>query len=143
MSAIIENKWDINYIKKCAQHKTLHTLKNDAFELPGNKNIRNLFLKFELFSLDQANLRSDSSQKLLLRPKSSSPLPAETVLQHNPHHVIFIIFPILSYPIWRHATIMRYIKPYAKPSQSNLLSRYMQIIIPYWSNTLPIKYPSL
>ena len=83
MSAIIENKWDINYIKKCAQHKTLHTLKNDAFELPGNKNIRNLFLKFELFSLDQANLRSDSSQKLLLHPKSSSPLPTETVLQHN------------------------------------------------------------
>ena len=34
-------------------------------------------------------------------------------------------------------------KPYTKPSQSNIISRYIQIIMPHESNTLPIKKLSL
>ena len=52
----------------------------------------------------------------------------------------FIGFPILSYPIRAHTpTGIWYTKAYARSSQSNLLSRYIQIIILYGSNTLPSK----
>ena len=98
MSAIIENKWDINYIqtlsaqirqkvllkilekvfitKKCSQNKTSHNLKIDVFELQDNKNIGKLFSKYGLFFLDQANFSSDLSQTLILRdpiPRASLP----------------------------------------------------------------------
>ena len=58
--------------------------------------------------------------------------------------MFFIGFPIFSYPIWPHTTTsIGYTKPYAKPSQSHLLSRYMQIIIPYgYLNTL-ISLPAI
>ena len=62
-----------------------------------------------------------------------------TPLQHNPHHLFFISFPILSCPIQIHTTIIGYIKPYVKPGQSNFSSSYMQNIVHYWSNTLTIK----
>ena len=49
-------------------------------------------------------------------------------------------FPILSYPIWPHTTTsIGYTKPCAKPSKSNLWSSYIQMIITYGPNTLPIK----
>ena len=52
--------------------------------------------------------------------------------------MFFIGFTILSYPIQPHATInIGYTKTYGKPSQSNLLSSCLQIIIPYGSS-----YPS-
>ena len=38
--------------KKCTQYKASQTLKIDVFELIDNKNIRKLFSKYELFSLD-------------------------------------------------------------------------------------------
>ena len=58
--------------------------------------------------------------------------------------MLFITFPIFSYNIRTHTTTgIGYTKPYAKPSQSNLLSIYIQITITYESNTLPIKKPSL
>ena len=71
MSAIIQSKWDINYIqtlpaqiqqvlrkilekafitKKWSKRKTLHALKVDLFELSGDKNIGKLLSKYELFS---------------------------------------------------------------------------------------------
>ena len=50
----------------------------------------------------------------------------------------FIGFPILSYSMQPHATNIGYTKPYAKQNQPSLLSSYIQIIIPYCSNTLPI-----
>ena len=74
MSAIIENKLDKNHIqilhaqaqqkvlqkmlekafitKKCTQCKTSHTLKIDVSELLDNKNIGELFSKYETFFLD-------------------------------------------------------------------------------------------
>ena len=89
LSAIMEYKWDINYVQtipaliqqkvlrkilekvfittKCTQRKTLHTLKADVFELTENKNIEKLFSKYDLFSLDQANLGSDPSQILIIQ----------------------------------------------------------------------------
>ena len=57
--------------------------------------------------------------------------------------ILFIGFSILSYPLRPQATIIGYTKPNAKPDQSNLLSSYLQMIIPFWSNTLPIKKLSL
>ena len=40
-------------------------------------------------------------------------------------------------------TSIRFTKSYVKPSQLNLLSSYIQIMIPYGSNMLPIKKLSL
>ena len=63
--------------KKCTQCKTSHTLKTDVFELPDNENIGKLFSKYELFSLDQANLISDPSQILILQyPFPTAYLPS-------------------------------------------------------------------
>ena len=54
--------------------------------------------------------------------------------------MFFIDFNILSYPIRPQATTgIGYTKSYINPSPSNLLSSYIQIMIPYGSNTLPIK----
>ena len=53
---------------------------------------------------------------------------------------MLIVVKKLSYPIQPHViTSIGQTKPYAKPSQSNLLSIYIQIIIPYGSNMLNIK----
>ena len=38
--------------KKFAQRKTSRTLQINVFEIPYNKNIRKLFLKYELLFLD-------------------------------------------------------------------------------------------
>ena len=54
--------------------------------------------------------------------------------------MFFIGFPILPYPIRPRATIsIGYIKPCVKPSKSNVLSSYINVIISYGSNTLPWK----
>ena len=86
--------------KKCTQRKILHTLKTDLFELPDNTNIGKLFSNYELFSLDQANFSSDTSQILILQyphPRASLPplpslsnfpLPTKTPLQRHPHRVL-------------------------------------------------------
>ena len=54
---------------------------------------------------------------------------------------MFVIgFPFLPYPIQpRDTTIICCYNPYTKPSQSNLLSSYIQIKILFRSNTAPIK----
>ena len=57
------------------QCKTLQTLKVDVLEIPDNKNIGELFSKYELIFLDQK-----TSQIL--------PWPTETPLQNNPNHVL-------------------------------------------------------
>ena len=103
MSAIIGNKWDISYIqtlpaqiqhnmlwktlekvsitKKYTQHRALRTLKTDVLELPDNKNIRKLFSKNQLFSLDHTNFSSDPSQILILQyPTPKAPLPPSASL---------------------------------------------------------------
>ena len=69
--------------------------------------------------------------------------PTETPFNTNP--IIFCIgFNILSYSIRPRATTsIGYTKSYIKPSQSDLLSSHIQIIISYGWNTLPIKKLSL
>ena len=87
MLAIIENRWDIKYIrilptwtenarkilekvfvtKKFTQCKALRTLKIDVFEIPDNKKIGKFFPKYKLLFLDQANFSSHPSQKLILQ----------------------------------------------------------------------------
>ena len=58
--------------------------------------------------------------------------------------MFFIGFSILSYPIQPSATTtIGYPKPYGKPSQSNLLSSCLQIVMLYGSGTLTIKKLSL
>ena len=62
--------------KKCTQRKILHTLETDLYELPDNTNIGELFSKYKLFSLDQANFSSDLSQMLTLQyPITGASLP--------------------------------------------------------------------
>ena len=48
--------------KRPTQCKTSRTLKIDVLKIPGNRNIRKLFSKYELFFLNQANSSSDPSQ---------------------------------------------------------------------------------
>ena len=81
-------------------------------------------------------------------PKTSLPLslflsnfilPFWNPLQHSPFHV-FVSFSVFSHIIGLQGTTStKYTKPYTKPRQSNLLSSYIQIRIPDWSSTLPIK----
>ena len=53
--------------KNFSQFKTSHTSKIDVFRTTDNKNIRNMFSKYELFLLDQAYSSSNLSQILILR----------------------------------------------------------------------------
>ena len=117
-----------NKITKC---KTSCSLKFNVFEIADNKNIAKLFSKYELFLLYQANFSSN-----LKHWYNDSPcLELPTIL-----NMFFTGFPILSYPIQPTTnTSIGYTKPYGKPSESNLLSSCLQIIIPYSSGTPPIK----
>ena len=95
--------------KKFTHCKTLRTLKIDGFEIPDNKNIGKLFLKYELLFLDQANSSSDPSQILILQipiPRASLPLSTPqlnfilsngTPLRYNPHQVL-LWFPYFVLP---------------------------------------------
>ena len=86
--------------KKFTHCKTLCTLKIDGFEIPDNKNIGKLFLKYEPLFLDQASSSSDPSQILIIQvsiPKASLPpstpllifiLSNGTPLRYNPHQVL-------------------------------------------------------
>ena len=58
--------------------------------------------------------------------------------------IFFIGLLILSYPIQPYVTArIKYTKPYPNSSQPNLISSYIQIIMPYRSNKLPIRKLSL
>ena len=103
MWAVIKNKWDINYIqrlptksnrkcygkywkkvfitKKCTQCEISNTLKQMIFELPDNKHIGKLFLKYELLFLDQSN-------------SSSNPFQVVNSLQNDRCSFIFIALPV-------------------------------------------------
>ena len=129
MSAITQCKWKINYIQTfpaqiqpkklrkilesffiTTKRKTLHTWRTDVFELPDNKSIGKLFLKYQLFSVlihlkywyyNNASLQLPCLPRHLCR---ISPWPTETSLRRN-HHRIF------SYLIRPHTTIIGYNKP--------------------------------
>ena len=62
--------------KKFTHCATSCALKIDVFETPDTKNIENLFSKYVLLFLDQANSSSDLSQILILQfptPKAFLP----------------------------------------------------------------------
>ena len=68
------------------------------------------------------------------------PSPTETLSNTNLIMCSSSISIFLSYSIRPQATTsIVYTKSYVKPSQSNLLSSHKQMMIPYESNTLPIK----
>ena len=132
-----------------------HNLKINVFEIRGNKNIGKLFSKYELLFLGQANPSSDPSQILILQfpiPRASLPpslslsnftLANWNPLQHNLDHVLhqfsYFVLPHSTtshHKYWIYQTIYK-VKPI------NLLASYIQIMIPYQSNTLPIKKLSL
>ena len=140
--------------KKCTHCKTSRTLRIDVFEIPDGKNIGKLFSKYKLLFLDQANSSSHPSQILIRQfpiPTGSLPhSPSNFCLvnwnpsSNNPHLVLhWFPYFVLPHLTMRHHTSIRYAKSYAKPNWSNLLSSYIQIIIPYCSSTLPIKKISL
>ena len=119
--------------KKWTQRKTLHTLKTDVFELPDTKNIGKLFSKYELFSLNQFWSISNIDTTI---PHSNSFSPSLDVsVKFSPGQlkplfnaipiISFVVFPIFSYPIRSHATVIWCTNPYAKPSFPNLISSYI------------------
>ena len=137
-------------------------MKIDVFKISGNKNIGNLFLKYELLFFDQANSSSDLSQTSiphLLICRASLPLSPSlsnftlaywNPLEHNPHQVLHWFLYFVHYIQSQATKNIEYTKPYAKRSQSILLSCYglitdidIHIMIPYGSKTLPIKKLSL
>ena len=137
--------------QKFTHYKTSRTLKLDVLKISDNENTEKLFLKYEQLFLDQANSSSNPSQILILqlpiRRTSLLPqhlcqiLPQPTETLTNTNLIMFFIgFNILSYSIRPQATAsIGYTKSDIKPSQSNLLSSFIQIMIPYGLNTLPIK----
>lgn len=138
--------------KKCTERKTLHALKSNVFELSENKNVWKLFSKHELFSLDQANYSSNPSQILIVQYSmlraslSLSPYVWNFILANwNPCSTQSSSRGLHLFPCFipTHATIIWYTKSFVKPNQSDLLSSYIRIIIPYWSNALPKKKLSL
>ena len=55
------------HYEKFSQCKTSRNLKIGVLEIPNNKHIGELFSKYELLFLDQANSSSDPSQILILQ----------------------------------------------------------------------------
>ena len=118
-------------------------------------HIIKMFLQYILLFLNRGSSCSDPSQILILQfPIPGASLPPSPSVKFYPSQLkplfntilimFFIGFSILPYPIRPRANIsIGYIKPCVKPSQSNLLSSYIQIIISYRSNTLPMKKLSL
>ena len=158
---ILEERWDIRYIQrkelrrileseKFTQCKTSRTVKIDACKIPDKIKIlksclknMNCFFFRSISNIDITISHTYSLPVFLTIPVKfySSELKSlfKTILI-----MLFIGFPILPYLIWPHATTsIGYTKPYAKPSQLNLLSSYIKIIILYGANTLPIKKVSL
>ena len=128
--------------KKSPQRKTLHILKTNVFELLNTKNIGQLFHFWTISNVDTTiplpySFPASLAISVKFPPGQLKPLFNAILI------LFFINFRVFSYPIRSHATITGYTKPYDKPSQSNLWSSYIQIIIPFWSNTLPIKKLSL
>ena len=136
---------------KFTKCKTSRTLQINVFEIQIIKILENCFqnmncfywiklipvliyLQFWYYNFPQLELPCFPHH-----PCHISPYPTETSLQHNPHHV-FYRFPYLGLP---HLTTRHHKywinKTYAKPTQWNFLSSYIQILIPYGSNTLHIK----
>ena len=128
---------------KFTQYKTSHILKIVVFEIPGNRNTGNLFSKYELLFLDQANSSSDSSQILILQftiPRASlcsTPYLSNFSLANSNSSstqsssysslVSFFIIFLIVFLIQPHAsTSNEYTKPYAKRSQWNLILSYIQ-----------------
>ena len=130
--------------KKFTQCKESRTLKIDAFEIPDKiKILKKCFQNMNCFSwiklipaliLQFPLPRTFLTISIKFNPSQLEPLFNKILI------TFFISFPALYYPIGPHVTAnIGYAKPYTKPSQSNLLSSCIQIIIPYGSNTLPIK----
>ena len=102
------------------------------FKLPDNTNIGKLFSKYELFSLNQANLISYSSQILTLPypfPLASlSPSPSLSnfrLVNWNSFSTQYsscfsLVSLFFSYTSRPNVTIIGYAKPYTNPSQSKI-----------------------
>ena len=138
MSSIIENKWDINHIQTLLaqiQQKVLWKtlvfithLKNWCIWITDQKKLENCFENMNLFSWINLisvlihfkywyyNIPSLELPSLPCHLCQISPWLIETPLQQNPDHVLDC-FPILSYPIRPHATIIGCTKTCAIQSQ--------------------------
>ena len=114
--------------KKFTQSKTSRTLRINVFEITDNKVIGKLFSN-ELIFLDLANSSSDPSQILILQ----FPYIELPCLPHHPCQIRPIPHSTKCHPS------IGYTKRYVNPSQSNLESSYIDMKMPYGSNTLPIK----
>ena len=138
--------------QKCAQYKTSRTLKISIFKIPDNKNIGKLFSKYELLFLDQANYSSDPSQILILKfPIRRASVPPSTSLSNfylSQLKRSLRKFSLCSSLVSLFCSIPFNHKPpqvldipnhMQSQSQSNFLSRYIQMIIHYGSNPIPSK----
>ena len=110
-----------------------------VFELPDNKNIGNLFSKYDLF-FPSVLINIDTATPHPYISLLPSPPPSNFALEKRNLSLAILImlffgFPILSYPIQPHATSIGYTKAHVKTRQSNPLSCYIQIIKPYMGQT--------
>ena len=110
---------------KITQYKTSPTLQIDVFVIRNKKNSGKLFSKYELLFLDQANTSSDPCQILILQ-----------------FHTLRASLPPL--PSLSYFTLVNWNPSLTKlsscsPSVPLFLSNDLQILIPYGSNTQPIK----
>ena len=139
------------FITNKSTHWKTCSSKIDVFKIPYNKSIGNCFQNTNCFSWIKLisvliylkywyyNSHTYSFPNSLTI--SAKFLTSQLKSLFNTIPIKFFIgFHILSYAIRPRATTSSgYIKPYANPSQSNLISSYIKIIIPYGSNTLSIK----
>ena len=138
-------------IKKCIKRKTLHTLKTDSFEFPDNKNIGKLFSKIWTFFPGSSQIEFwfiSNIGNIIPHPQSFPASQAISVKFPSGHRIslfnatlimFFIGFPTFFHPhsttrhiYWMHQTI-------CQSNPIKYIISYIQIIISYWSNRLPVK----
>ena len=132
------------------QWKTSSTIKIDVYEIPDNKNIVKLFSKYEPLFFNHSI--SDPSQILTLQfPTPGASLPVSPSMSN---FILANLSPSSTQYLSCSSSVSLFFLtsfdqtppqvldiPKHVPNQSNVLSSYVQIIISYESNMLPIKKP--
>ena len=137
--------------KKCTQRKTLHNLKTDIFELSDNTNIAKLFSSYQKQPPRGVHRKRcpENMQKIYRR----TPMPKcnfnKVALQHPSPSLSN--FPLVNlnpsstqHPLCSLSVSLFFFLPHSTSPKvldipNHMPSQAIQIMIPYESNTLPIK----
>ena len=143
--------------KKFTQCKILHTLKIDVFEIPDKEILQNCFQNMNCFSWTKLisvliHLRywyyTSPHLELHCLPHHLCqvlPYPTETPLQHNTYYDLhrfpyFVVFHWTTH-YHKYLDILKHVSSQANQIYYQFI--YIQIIISYGSNTVPMKRLSL